>query len=393
MFTHNFKYTFKTLLKNKALIFWSFAFPIILGTLFNMAFSNISNSEKLDIIDIAIVNNEEFKNNTIYVETFKTLSDKDNNEQLFNTKYVNINKAKELLENDKIAGYMIIKDNKPHLVFNKNGINQTILKYVVEEIQSNSIIINNLSNIEIQNQINNGNYNINYDEIINNISDKLNDNNINIIDKSNKNTDFMMIEFYTLIAMTCLYGGMIGMTAINQNLANMSNKGKRIEVAPTKKNTIILSSLCSSYLIQLIGLLLLFIYTIFVLKVDYGNNLLLIILLSLVGSLTGLSLGLCVGVLIKKSEGAKIGILLAITMIGSFLSGMMGVTLKYVIDKNIPIINKINPASMITDGFYSLYYYNTLNRYYFNIISLLIVSTILIIISVISLRRNKYDSI
>ena len=80
-------------------------------------------------------------------------------------------------------------------------------------------------------------------------------------------------------------------------------------------------------------------------------------------------------------------------MIGSFLSGMMGVTLKYVIDKNIPLLNKINPASMITDGFYSLYYYNTLNRYYFNIISLLMVSTILIIISVISLRRNKYDSI
>ena len=139
MFIHNFKYTFKTLLKNKALIFWSFAFPIILGTLFNMAFSNISNTEKLDVIDIAIVNNEEFKINTMYVDTFKSLSDKDNNDQLFNTKYVSIKKAKKLLEDDKIDGYMVIKDNKPNLVFNKNGINQTILKYVVEEIQSNKI--------------------------------------------------------------------------------------------------------------------------------------------------------------------------------------------------------------------------------------------------------------
>ena len=392
MFIHNFKYTFKTLLKNKALIFWSFAFPIILGTLFNMAFSNISNTEKLDVIDIAIVNNEEFKINTMYVDTFKSLSDKDNNDQLFNTKYVSIKKAKKLLEDDKIDGYMVIKDNKPNLVFNKNGINQTILKYVIEEIQSNKIIINNLTNIEIENQINNGNYNIDYNEISKNVINKINSD-VNIIDKSNKNTDFMMIEFYTLIAMTCLYGGMISMTAINQNLANISNNGKRIEVAPTKKSTIILSSLCSSYLIQLLGLLLLFIYTIFVLNVNYGNNLLLIILLSVVGSLTGLSLGLSIGVLTKKGEGAKIGILLAITMIGSFLSGMMGVTLKYVIDKNIPILNKINPASMITDGFYSLYYYSNLNRYYFNIVSLLIVSSILIILSVIKLRRNKYDSI
>ena len=65
MFTHNFKYTLKTLLKNRMLIFWTFAFPIILGTLFNMAFSNIENSEKLDIINIAIIENEEFAKNEI----------------------------------------------------------------------------------------------------------------------------------------------------------------------------------------------------------------------------------------------------------------------------------------------------------------------------------------
>ena len=63
-----------------------------------------------------------------------------------------------------------------------------------------------------------------------------------------------MIEFYALIAMTCLYGGMLSMVSINQTLANMSNKGKRIAVSPTKKGTIILSSLLASYIAQLIGL-------------------------------------------------------------------------------------------------------------------------------------------
>lgn len=55
MFLHNFKYTFKTLFKNKSLIFWTFAFPIILGTLFHMAFSDIESSEKLHTIKIAII--------------------------------------------------------------------------------------------------------------------------------------------------------------------------------------------------------------------------------------------------------------------------------------------------------------------------------------------------
>ena len=91
-----------------------------------------------------------------------------------------------------------------------------------------------------------------------------------------------MIEFYTLIAMTCLYGGVLGMTAINQRLANMSNNGKRVAISPVKKGKLILSSSLASYIIQLVGIMLLFIYTIFVLKVDYGEKLELIILLTLV---------------------------------------------------------------------------------------------------------------
>ena len=179
----------------------------------------------------------------------------------------------------------------------------------------------------------------------------------------------------------------------NFKLANMNSVGKRTSLSPTSKTKLLLSSLLSSYLVQLIVLTLLFIFTIFVIKVDYGNNLPLVIVLSLVGSLSGLTLGVFVASKFKVSEGSKIGILISVIMLGSFLSGMMGITMKYVIDKNIPIINKLNPVNMITDGLYSLYYYNTLDRYYFNIISLVIFSIIMMILSINSLRRQKYDSI
>ena len=128
-------------------------------------------------------------------------------------------------------------------------------------------------------------------------------------------------------------------------------------------------------------------------KVDYGNNLPLVVLFAMTGSLAGLSLGMAIGTTLKTNENTKTGILLAITMFGCFLSGMMGITMKYIIDKNVPIINKINPASIITDGFYSLYYYDTLDRFYFDLASLLVFSVVMIVISYISLRRQKYDSI
>ena len=80
-------------------------------------------------------------------------------------------------------------------------------------------------------------------------------------------------------------------------------------------------------------------------------------------------------------------------MFFSFLAGMMGITMKYVIDTNMPILNIINPVNMITDALYALYSYNTLNRFIFDISSLLIFSFVLLGISYMFFRRNKYDSI
>lgn len=398
MFIHNFKYSLKTLFRNKMLIFWTFAFPIILGTMFNLAFSNIANSEKFDIIDIAIVKNDDFENNEAYKTVFEQLSDKSDKDQMFNTKYVSEDEAKKLLENDEIVGYMKLDGDAPKVTFVKNGTNQTIFKYVVEEVAQKSNMISNLVENEMKNNVkieaeNISENQIDTEEIIKKAYEIAQKDDVKLKNISNKNLDYMMIEFYTLIAMTCLYGGILGMVAVNQNLANMTNQGKRVSVSPIKKAKLLISSLLAGYIAQLVGLTLLFIYTVFVLKVDYGNNVGLIILLSMVGSFAGLSMGVAVASVIKASDNAKSGILISITMLGCFFSGMMGVTMKYVIDKNVPIINKLNPANMITDGFYSLYYYDTLDRYYFNIISLLIFAFILIVISFFSLRRQKYDSI
>ena len=393
MFIHNFKYSLKTLFRNKALIFWTFAFPIILGTFFNMAFSNIESSEKLDIINIAIIKNDDFNNNEIFKTAFEELSDKNNDDRLFEIKYTTEEEAKKLLEDEEIVGYMKLVNDEPKLTFTTSGINETIFKYVSEEITQTSNIIKYLSEEEIKKEMIAGNYNIDYESIYNRVIELTEEDNVRLNNVSNSNLSYTMIEFYTLIAMACLYGGILGAVAINQNLANMTNQGKRVSVSPTSKGKIILSSVLASYITQLVGVALLFLYTIFVLKVDYGNKLGLDIALAMAGSLAGLSLGVAVATTIKSNDNVKTGIIIAITMLGCFLSGMMGITMKYIIDKNIPIINKLNPASMITDGFYSLYYYDTLDRYIFDIGSLLIFALILIAISYISLRRQKYDSI
>ena len=249
-----------------------------------------------------------------------------------------------------------------------------------------------LINKEIEDEFKSGNTNIDYKDIYNKVTDKI-ISDVKLNDISNSNLSYTMIEYYTLIALTILYGGIISLYMVNKTLPNLSEVGKRVNTSSLKRSTILFSNLLASYVVQLIGLCILFIYCVFVIKADFGDNLPLIILLSLIGVFAGLSMGVFIGVNVNASEGAKSGILIGITMLFNTLAGMTGVTLKYVIDKNIPIINKINPANMITDGFYSLYYLNGMNRYFFNIMSLIIFSIVLLRFSLKKLRRQQYDSI
>lgn len=385
MFFHKFKYTLKILLKNKTMLFWTFAFPIFLGTFFYMAFSDIEDNEKMHVIDIAIINNEDFINNVVYKGTFESLSKKNDN-QVFNIEYTDLEKANELLDEGNISGYLKMEGEIPNLVFLKNGADQTVLKYVVDTIENNKAIIKN----SIEEKMKNGDF-FDIGSLQTEIQNKLNKdviyNNI-----SNSNMSYTMIEFYTLIAMAALYGGMIVMTALNYEDASISSIGKRNSIMPVKKSGLVFSSLLASYILQIIGLTLLFLYTIFILKVDYGTKLPQIILLGFVGALSGSAIGVFASTL-KINDNAKSGVMIAYTMLCSFLSGMMGITMKYIVDTNAPIINKINPCAMITDGLYSLYYYSDNKRFLFDLISIIIYSIVVILISVFILRRSKHEHI
>ena len=391
MFWHNFKYTVKTLLGDKMLIFWTFAFPVILGAFFYMAFSDIEDSEKLHVIDIAVVENTGFRESEMWKESLEALSDEASGEQVFCTKYVSEGEAKRLLSEKEIAGYFMLADGEPQVTVASDGINETVLKYVVEEIYQTEEIVRNTAERRIQQgEMLTAEF---YEQLSKEVMNLVDSENGGIRDVSGANLSYTMIEFYTLIAMTCLYGGILGMVAVNQNLANMSSKGKRVSVSPVGKSRMILSSVLAGYVIQMVGVALLFAFTIFVLHVDYGNHLPLIVLLALCGGLAGLSVGIAIAVLVKSGDNVKTGIVISVTMAGCFLSGMMGITMKYLVDKNIPLLNLLNPANMITDGLYALYYYDTFDRYWQNAASLLVFAFSMILFSVLGLRRQKYDSI
>ena len=260
MFFHNFKYNIKILSRNKSLLFWNFIFILIMGILFRMTFSNMQQSSSFQAIKVAIINDENYKNDLYFSNAISSLEKSDTHSgkdqsPILNVTYVNdLESANSLLENKSISGILQLEQQKPVLTFKSPGVKETILKKIVESINDKRPIYEQqLANLEtniesaIRSKIKSGQKpNIKElqseigQSISQNLSHKLKDLSENTIDfhsTSDKVLDYTVIEYYSLIAMACLSGAFISMFTISSMLANMSERGKRLSVSSTKKTS------------------------------------------------------------------------------------------------------------------------------------------------------------
>ena len=374
--------TWKRLLRDKANTFWILCFPIILGTLFNVAFSNMAASEDMSAINVAVICEDDLYGEALK-QSIETISE--GKDAMLNAIFCDDKKATELLENKEVVG-IIHSGKTAKLSISANmsteSINQSILQAFINEYNMYQdsiakIMINHPENIE---------------NVLSNF-ESISDFNNEVTISRKPDADPFSQYFYNLLAMACLYTSMGGVLVATHNQANLSDLGMRKCLSPTHKLKSIVSELIATstyeFALNFIG----FIYVAYVLKVDIASRLPLAILTTFVGCLTGVSLGFFIGSFGQKSQDFKQGMIFAVTMPLCFLSGLMMGNMKIIIQNNCPILNKINPATLITDSFYSLSIYESYDRFIFDIISLLIFVIIFIMAGFLMTRRKKYASL
>ena len=129
----------------------------------------------------------------------------------------------------------------------------------------------------------------------------------------------------------------------------------------------------------------------FALGIDFGNRTGLIIFTTIVGGTMGLSFGYFFASITKKSVEFKNNMVIGISMICSFLAGMMSNEVQYFVKQHAYIIDRINPVNLITESYYKLYYYTDLSKYYENIIILIMMTVLFAIgtITVLTVQDKK----
>ena len=400
----------KKLLRSKSILFWSLAFPIILGSLFYFAFSNIYGDQASKAMKIAIVG--ENAEDHPFTKVLQDLTYEDGS-KMMNITFTDMDTATAMLDESTkgdamakaIFGSSLEKDEDTSetsdstktkrvigvievggeagvtLTIKENDMYQSILSGIVSAYRQKADFLTESAKQGEEA----------YAKAVAIVSEDI----AYVVNKgvAGENKDPYVAYFYNLIAMMCMLSSSAALTMFVSVLPNETNTGLRIGASGVSRLKYDCAIFLALFTLQMVCTGIALIYLIPILGINFGGNAGMILLTTTIGNLMGLSLGYMVSHIGHFSYKKKDTILTIITLGGGAISGLYAIQLKAVVEAKAPIINRINPMSVITDAFYSLNIFGTGDRYLRAILTMIGLSVIFFIVGVLLGRRNQYESL
>ncbi len=373
MFFRAVKYKLIRNVTEKENFFWTLCFPLILATFFNMAFGNLAQLDTLEGVKVAVV--DEDKTGTQLIQTLEEVN-------VFSTEVTTQDNAEKLMKDGKITAIVNIKNSKVQMTVRESNMSETIVKSVLDKISQTTSTVTNIYKI-------------------NPAGDKTSLNNLlenqqtftQQSSDTSKNNDPYSIFFFALIAMTCLFAAQTSLYSVVDVQGNQSIVGARQNIAPTSKMVLFGGSITADLISQCIGTTILLAYIKYILKYNIGDFSIWLLLICYVSIFASICLGAFVGAAIKAKITAKNAFLTAISLASCGVAGLFAAQVKIALERKLPIIAYINPATLISDGMISLYYFDSMQMYFTRLAILLSAGIVLFAATCLILRRQRYASI
>ncbi len=373
----------KISVRTRKYIFWTLLFPLALGLLFFFAFSKVYDQEQNKPLPVVILV-EGDKEAAVFPELAKEFTYNDGTAILEEKAAADRAEAEQLLKDKEITGIITVNGYEAELTLAENGTTQSILTGILSSYQSRKDIMMKLMLSDTIDP-----------ETSQEISAMVNESRayVEAGGMAGENKDPYITYFYNIIAMISLMGSMATSSTVVHSMANQSSEGIRTDISPVRKPPFELAQFAAICVIQFAITAIALTFYIYILGIRFGGNMTLIYLTSFLANFLGLSLGFLVGHVGNASENTKENILMIITLGGGFMSGLMYGDMKVIVEEKFPLFNRINPAAVITDSFYSLNIFGSGSRYCRSVIYMAALSAVFMIIGVCLSRRKQYASL
>ena len=370
------KYSFLAKIRDFSLVFWPFVFPLVLTTAMYFSIGQMEESD-FETIPVAIVTQSTGEED-VFQEYLETMGD--DKEALINVRPMAEEEAVTALENGDIEGIFYSRE-EPSLTVGGSGLAQSILQMILESYTEGKQTLEDVSKIHPDRMEAAIRQMSDYGSVTEEVS------------LGGRTTNTTAQFFYAMIGMACLYGCFIGYQSAMDLQANLSALAARRCVSPVHRMRWILSETAVSFGIHFVNMLVLLAYMKYILRLEFAGSYAEMIPVVIIGSMIGVTMGIFITSIGKMGESVKIGIMISVSLALSFLAGLMNADIKNVIDRNVPLLNRINPAALISDALYCLNVYDAPERYMQDMVILFVMCVLLLTGTFLIVRRERYGSI
>ena len=370
------KYSFLAKIRDLSLVFWPLVFPLVLTTAMYFSIGQMEESD-FETIHAAIVTQSAGEED-VFQEYLETMGD--DKEALINVRPMAEEEAVTALENGDIEGIFYSRE-EPSLTVGGSGLAQSILQMILESYTEGKQTLEDVSKIHPDRMEAAIRQMSDYGSVTEEVS------------LGGRTTNTTAQFFYAMIGMACLYGCFIGYQSAMDLQANLSALAARRCVSPVHRMRWILSETAVSFGIHFVNMLVLLAYMKYILRLEFAGSYAEMIPVVIIGSMIGVTMGMFITSIGKMGESVKIGIMISVSLALSFLAGLMNADIKNVIDRNVPLLNRINPAALISDALYCLNVYDAPERYMQDMVILFVMCVLLLTGTFLIVRRERYGSI
>lgn len=399
---NTFKYTILELVRMPGVLVWALAFPLILSTVFMMMFAPLDDQAEIDPIPLVAVTPANDAEGQSFSTFLDALSDEEDGESLFAITYApNTEEAAVLVEENMAGenayiGYVQLVNGTPDIhvtsISDSTGMQElktSILIMAMDNYVANAAMIRDL--------IGNDPSLLAWPNVTEALASMTEPIEATVQTTVTANQPKESVRYYfALLGMAALFGGTLGMIAFQRLKPNTSPLGARRALGATGHGRTVIATILASWLITFVCLCITYLYMRYVAGVDFGGRDGACLLTTAVAALTATALGCAISAIPKVPESGKSGILTGIVCFASLFAGLYGqptMELADTISRNFPIADYVNPATQISQAFYSIMYYDSLAPMAGHLVILLIMALVLFALSAQSLRRQRYASL
>lgn len=369
-------YSFLTKIKNVNMIFWPLVFPFVLTTAMYLSIGQIEEADFETVRAAVVSQTAEDRDETFF--TFLDSMEQDSD--LLITEEMSEKEAVEALEDGRISG-IFYAGEEPSLTVGGSGFPQTILQMVLESYTEGKETLMDVAQLHPEGMGAALASMESYGDAVEQVS------------LGGRTTDSTAQFFYALMGMACLYGCFIGYGSAMELQANLTPLAARRCAGPVSRMQMILTELLVSFVLHFINMMILVAYMKYILRLEFGGSFVEMLPVLFVGSMIGVTMGMFITSIGRMGEGVKIGIMVGVSMTMSFMAGLMNGDMKNVIDRSFPLLNRINPAALISDAMYCINVYDSPERYAQDMMLLGGLCVLMAAGTFMIIRRKRYDSI